>query len=53
MLAPEILERNIVGEKPVNTELIARGLPERIVRGPLTATNAGYVQLDNISEGLT
>ena len=52
ILAPVMIEREVLAEElePANQDLIERGLPERIVQGPLTVTDAGYVQLNSIEE---
>ena len=60
VLAPEILDQEI---KPVITSddsmtessagsdaLKERGIPQRVLTGPLIATNAGYIQLNDITE---
>ena len=57
VLAPEILDREI---KPVimpddsssagSDALKERGIPQRVLTGPLIATNAGYIQLNDITE---
>ena len=57
VLAPEILDQEI---KPVITPddsssagsdaLKERGIPQRVLTGPLIATNAGYIQLNDITE---
>ena len=52
ILAPVMIEREVLAEElvPANQDLLERGLPERIVQGPLTVTDAGYVQLNSIEE---
>ena len=51
VLAPMIIEHEVLANSPTaENTLISRGLPERIVHGPLTVTDAGYVQLNAIEE---
>ena len=51
VLAPMIIEHEVLANSPTaENALLARGLPERIVHGPLTVTDAGYVQLNAIEE---
>ena len=63
VLAPEILDQEIkpfITADDQQTESSAgsdalkeRGLPERVLNGPLIATNAGYIQLNDITERMT
>ena len=52
ILAPMIISREVLGDHhPIaDNALIDRGIPERVVQGPLTVTDAGYVQLNSIEE---
>lgn len=61
VLAPEILDHEIkpviTSDDSMSTESSAgsqalkeRGIPQRVLTGPLIATNAGYIQLNDITE---
>ena len=52
--AREVLDSVIAdeatGEGVTESTLAERGIPKRVVQGTLHATNAGYIQLENLSE---